>query len=237
MDIASTAEKPHKTINWGGVLKGVAIVAAVAVAAVVVGILAQAAVIGIGNAIAANTTATALASTAGTGVGTVSGWLLNGLQYAGNFLTELPGAFVNAFGLSGSAAQVTAGAQTAGQVAAIAAGGATVAVGAHAAHPYLNQIDYTQTVSGTTAAMQGAHTAHAAHMAEMAHMSHHAAEHTQHQSAPSSWMDRFTSRGGTAAGFADTVASRKPIDIAPRDGNFAAQVETDTTKLNKELGL
>lgn len=235
--IPATPAKPHKEINWGGVVKGAAIVAGVAVAAVVgyvalnfaAGFVMQAVV----GSVPANMWASGAVQAANWGaglLGTAYAYASGFLGAFGSWLATVPGTVGAAIGLTPqlTAASGAAVAHTAGIVGAGAVGAAAL----HTAVPALGQIDYTQTVAGTAAATS-LHSAHAAHtMAEMAHMSHHAAEHAHH----SNWTDRFTSKAGNAQTFANTVASRQPIDMTPRDGNFAAQLEAETAQLNKQLG-
>ncbi len=229
-------EQPTKTINWGGVLKGVAIVSAVVVAGVA-GFYALNFAAGLFMpALVGNTTAGAIA-TGGLGVAsTIGGWLGAGWATVASFVTSLPAAFVSAFGLTGT---ITA-AQTAGATSALGIAGATagVAVAAHPAINAFNHLHFTNPMPDTSGATLGSMQAtQAAHMHNAAHIAQHlAADHTVEQQQKTNWMDRFKGNAGFKSHAEAARATATPAGtITPRDASFAEQLKADTAKLNQEL--
>jgi hypothetical protein len=234
----SAIEQPTKTINWGGVIKGVAIVSAVVVAGVA-GFYALNFAAGffmpafIGNATAAGPLATGALGVAST----IGGYLGAAWAAVASFVTSLPAAFVSAFGLTGT---ITA-AQAASATTALSIAGATAGtvVVAHPAINAFNQLQFTNSpMPDSSSALGATQAVQAAHMHNAAHITQHmAADHAVEQQKPqTNWMDRFKSTAGFKSHAEAARASSSTMGgITPRDANFAKQVEADTANLNREM--
>ncbi|MES2983622.1 MAG: hypothetical protein V4735_00345 [Pseudomonadota bacterium] len=216
------------SINWGGVIKGIAIVAAVAVVAVVGVIAAQyLAGVAFSSPFVAETVSTL------SGLATQAATAING-YWSEALLTIGKLQPLSWFGLSSSAAVTgtlsaaqAATALTATQAAGAVGGLAAGAVVLHTALPAIHTIDLTSTTTVTTPpahdpnllssvqsthmaqtnALANAHTLH-----ELTHISHHAAEHgSQEHTAVRQHTTPTTpeySRRATEAMAETTTASR-----------------------------
>ncbi len=251
----TSPNKPRTHINWGGVVKGVALVGAVVLAGVAgayaVGLATSAA----GTALATGGTLEAIAATTIKGGATIALWI-------GGAATELAAAVQSAwagipsfFGLTSTMATpaVAEAASTLSTGAMLAGGGAATAIAAHAIAPKLHAITYTtadipsvdNTDAGilsqvkTSAAMQHSDISHAT-----AELSSHAATHGN-KTVPLSdapqrgWRDMLSSQpsastqqNGSWASKLNTSASTIP---APRDPNFAKQLDADRANLAAAL--
>ena len=235
-------------INWGGVVKGVAIVAAVAVAAVVGLAVFSAAGAGITAMITHNAVASSLAGGAMQAATWSAGALGTGINFIGGMLSAIPGLLVNVLGLS-NVALAPAAATGANHLIGIAGAGAAAAVATHAALPHLNSVHLTTTspspidggpdtnlTSGVFAAGTGAHATSTASIHEMAHAAHGAHELSEQQRERAEWTNKFASRGGFTS-YADSVRARKEDEkpIQPRDANFAEQLNADRANLDAAL--
>lgn len=241
-----------RTINWGGVLKGAAIVTAVVVAGVV-GFYAFQALAG-SAAVAgffANPTVNGLAAGFVNLLSSAWDMLLTAGGWVSEQVVALWKAIPSTFGLPTLASPevVTHIADATGKmgvqnvVATLGAGAAT-AVAAHAASPHLANVQLTTdvpTASHTdTLAASGlfaghpATTAHTAH--HLADAANHVAQHDHPENKPEArrpWTDRVPAKTAShipqprTGGFTDT--------FQPRDPNFATQLNTDRAALETAL--
>lgn len=255
MDETQTAPTPqepaasgqtHRVINWGSVLKGVAIVAAVAVAAVVgYEVITQ----------IADPAFKALA--AGPAGGVVEGISKTAasLWYDTQWLAGAAWAHVEraatwAIKAVGFEGLKWGGASAATNVAAAAGAGTIAVVGTSAVLPTLNHLPPTSnvpdvptghspTLESGLLATQGAQTAHAAsHSAlhEVTHAAHHAAESTSEHADHKNWRGKFANRAAFAshADAARATAASRPALSQPAD-TFSAQLNTDRANLDAAL--
>jgi hypothetical protein len=197
-NLSGEAQPTKRVVNWGGVLKGVAIVGAVALVAVVA--LPAFATIGgtisefivetpalKGIAVGLESAAAWVTDTAAASVAP-GGFISNALGYVGETLNSLVGSALDGVGLTGKS---WAGADATAKAIAAAGTVGTVAVAAHGAMPAIQNLQLDARVpadlppanpaadQGLLAA-QGA-TAHAGHhsmLHDAAHAAHHAAEDT-----------------------------------------------------------
>lgn len=217
------------SINWGGVLKGAAIVTAVAVAGVVawyaVGALANSAAV---TGFFADPTLQSILTSTANGLSTAWDWLSVQATEVGSSIKSMWASLPQTLGLStslssGAAAHIATATSGASAAQVASAVGATVAVGASASAG-LHAINSTNLVTTHTAMLP-----HGMH--EAAHI---AAEHA-HEPAPRSWSNQFASRNSTT-NFADSVSRKSaPVAPAPKD-TFVSQLAADTAALNRELG-
>lgn len=232
-----------KSINWGGVLKGVAIVTAV----VAVGVVASYAV----SALASSSAVSSLFVGMDPTLHSIGVSLLNGLATAGDFLweqalnfadfakdlwKELPDILGLSHSLNPSATGHLAGAASiAGKLpaaAGIAAAAATVPAAVHAINN-LQLVD-THTVVANTAS--SAHSVHAAHDAAI----HTAAEHST-GSHGTNWSSRFNPKNIFGSHAEATRASQgtnpsvATMAATPRNGDFASMIDAQTDQLNQSL--
>ena len=252
-EIAPTEPQPaqsgqtHRVINWGGVLKGVAIVAAVAVAAVVgymaIGAIAEAANTAIAGSPIAESAVAGVSSTA-TSLWESVQW---GAGYAWGKLGLAAEWVVEALGFEGM--KWTGAAATTKVLSAAGAGTAAV-VATAAAVPVISHLQLSSNVpvdvtpssappleSGLLAT-QGAQTAHAAsHSAlhEVAHAAHHAAESNSEHADHKNWSAKFMNKAAYAshADAARATTSARSIPLPAE--SFSAQLNADRANLDAAL--
>lgn len=251
-DAPAPAPATRHVVNWGGVLKGVAIVAAVAMVAVVALPAFTALSSYVTGAITASPTASGIAveiGEAATWLGEAATWLgdklLYGIGYVGGFIGNLfaPGASV-----AGLSSVTWTGAAATNQIVGVAGAATATAVAAHAAIPHLNTLQITGDVpvqthnlsTDTTGilAAQGAQSihgaTHAASLHEVIHAAHHAAESSEH-AQHKQWSTQFTNKAAFA-NHADAVrASQGERSISARNDNFAQQLNADRASLDAAL--
>lgn len=191
-DIAQTKQETtttvthEKQINWGGILKGVAIVGAVVLVGVV-GFYAASAAAGwaLGTpavaSLAASTQAivTPIATTIGTAAASAAGFLSNGVAIGANFIAGLTGT---------TGAVFTAGAATQSGVGMLVGGGAA-AVAAHTAVPALGDI----------------------HLTTQADVAHHTTTLTPDHSTTTAHSDHASSSEHSGNIFSDIFASKSAL--------------------------
>lgn len=255
MDETHTAPTPqepaesgqtHRAINWGSVLKGVAIVAAVAVAAVVgYGVIAQ----------FAEPALTSLASgPAGSVVqglsNTAASLWVNAQSLAGTAWAYVEIAATWAIKAVGFEGLKWGGASAATNAFAAAGAGTIAVVGTSAVLPTLNHLPPTSnvpdmptghgpTLESGLLATQGAQTAHAAsHSAlhEVTHAAHHAAESTSEHADHKNWSAKFANRAAftSHADAARATTASRPALSQPAD-TFSAQLNADRANLDAAL--
>lgn len=241
----TTSAQTRHAVNWGGVLKGAAIITAVAVAGVV-GFYAFTALSTYATgAIAASPTASSVA----VGLGQAATWLGNtllyGIGYVGGFIGNLFSMGLGAIGLEG----VTwTGAAATNQAMGAAGAAAVTAVAAHAAVPHIHALNVGSDVPVDTSsvstdatgilAAQGAQSihgaTHAASLHEVTHAAHHAAETTDHDHHKQ-WSAQFANKAAFAS-HADAVrATQGERTISARSDNFAQQLNADRASLDAAL--
>ncbi len=254
-----SSERP---IEWGGVLKGAAIVAGVALAAVV-GVAVFSAI----GAAAVGAASPSMVTLLGTSIQAIG----SALSYGWGFLTGIPTLLVNAFGLTGGGLTFAAAGHSIATALGIAGGTTAAAMAAHGAmapHTTAAASSTPPDVSGPTpdvpptpgpttpgststvapnmfAAGTGAHTA--ATVAETAHAAHGAhelnemqREHTQRQYQNANWSDKFASRAGASHGsHADAVRARSETKppIQPREASFTAQAAAERAATTDEFAV
>lgn len=221
-DASGQAVERH--INWGGVLKGVAIVAAVAVVAVVGGLALAAISDAVTTAIMANAGLSSLAAGVQPAVASVAGNICQAAGTVVNFLsTTLPTWLAGTLNLSGALAPAAATSinNVAGIVGATTAG----AVATHAMLPSLQHGHYVD-VDPNIHTKMAASLAPTVSMHDITHMTHHAAEHANERHA-SNWSDRFSSHNTSSSGFAERA--QKP------SANFTEQLNADRANLDAAL--
>lgn len=236
------------SISWGGVLKGVAIVTAVAAVAVV-GFVAFNFLAGMALAASpalSGATATALATAA-----PVTGAIETGMA----FLSQLtPMAWLGSFfapigaalGITGGAALTAAQVSAVQGTAAVVGAGAATALATPTAVHHLNNLQLTHTTVIPTATdpaftvnntMQAAH---AAHMSHMAHMTHHAAEHAHQQEElklkpkAANWQE-YVGGPKPQAAVAPQPAKREQRMEKPQ-ADFAGELNEQRKKLEETIG-
>lgn len=206
----------EKTINWGGVIKGVAVVAAVVAVGVGIYVATPYIVSAVRGWLGASPSGSFVAA-AVQGVSTAWAAVAKEAAVFGTWVSGLWAAAPSTLGISATMANtaaITAASQT-GSGLAVAAGVAATAATIPAASHALHNISFV--------------TEHAAH---------HAAEHSA-----KSWADRTPSRRApgqsfasaapqpkSSAGFASTVAAPAASKID------AESIRKATANLNKELG-
>ncbi len=234
---ASTPSSSH--INWGGVIKGVALVSAVAVAGVVGAYGISAAVGAVSGLIGTTGTASYLAASAVEGAVTLGGWITSAFGTIASTAASAWAAIPSFFGLTSTLATpaVAANASALGSGLGAIAGGATIAVGVHAVTPHIKALalttpDSTATVDvdADTAILSQVKASTAMHhdfSHATADMAHHASMHGDTNNAQpatrSSWASKFSPMKNAAS-------------ITPRDPNFSAQLNADRENLRAALG-
>lgn len=234
MAIADTYQPTvEKHINWGGVLKGAAIVTGVVVAAAVGywlfgAIIAQSvttAVMASPNlspmAAYASAGAHSVASGLGVAVGTVEGWL-----------SSIPAQLVSMLGLTTPFAPAEAVAVN--QTLAIGGAAVTTAIATHAAVPYLQQTHFTSASPAGNPEADLLTTSVPMH--DLTHITHHAAEHADEHAA-AAWSERITPRAAASASFAENVRASQPERHSPAPAaNFIEKLNLDRANLDEALG-
>ncbi len=249
-EMPSTAQP----IQWGGIVKGAAIVAAVAVAAVVgyvaIGALAGIAIHG------AMGIASAPALTHGIVAGTaqVAGWLgtltnsaMGVAQGTIPMLTHWFGWNTAVSTATLSTAQHTAGIIGAAAAATVTASGVshlhftTPAVAAPATGTSGNLTsDIFAAGTGAHAATVGLHDSVLAETAHQAHSAHELSEEQRERMIQRNWSNQVASRGPMGGSFADKIRERedekKPLQ--PRTDSYMEQVAKDrAAAANDDLSL
>jgi hypothetical protein len=224
--------KPRDGIQWGGVIKGVAIVAAVALVGVAAFWLAHAAAVAalgvpqVAGAAQAVITATAPIANAATGV----------TSYLAGFLPHVPniigGFFSNLFGMEAAATTATTLSAANSEAIANAVGGlgsgAALAGSAVLAAPAIHHAmmpDTSHATAGHVAGMDASHSSHTT--TNILKTSHVAAENSQEARAAE-----------RAAKLRAAQANRSWVDKARAsraEGGFAEQLNADRARLDAAL--
>jgi hypothetical protein len=238
------AEQTHRSINWGGVIKGVAIVAAVAVA----GVVAYSVIGGIAGyattAIAANPTTSAIAAGISQSASWLGSTLTYGVEYIGGFLGQMTTMALSGLGLGGA---TWGGAAATKEAVSLAGAGVATAAATHAALPAIHNLQLTTptpadanpSVESGLLAAQGAQTAHAASHAsalhEVTHAAHHAAESAHEHEQHKQWSAKFAAKAAYAS-HADAVrATAAPRSVPQPADSFSAQLNADRASLDTAL--
>lgn len=245
-----------RVINWGGVLKGVAIVGAI----VVVAAVAMPAFSAIGAYISSAITGSTAASGAAVGITEGIAWIGDSLVYGANFiggaLGELGTMAVEGLGLEGVK---WGGAAATTNAIGVAGATAATALAAKAAMPTLQHlqlgmdvpVDNVPTGNGvdnSLLAQQGVHGSNAAmhhsSLHEAAHAAHHAAEHhNKHAEAVESdapeeqknWREKFAQKA-TLQNHTVAVGANRSSRAIPRPAaSFGEQIATDRANLDAAL--
>jgi hypothetical protein len=237
----------QRVINWGGVLKGVAIVAAV----VVVGVVAFSAFTALAGYATSAIAISPAASSVAVGVGNAATWagesLLYGINYIGGALGYLGNSALGSLGLAGTQ---WGGAAATTHVIGVAGATAATAVAAHAAMPTIHGLqlgadvpvdappsnDYA--LDNGLLATQGAQNSHIATHAsalhEVTHAAHHAAE-TNNEHAEKSWSQKFANKA-TFASHSDAVRATQAAKAIPQPAaSFGEQLNADRANLDAAL--
>ncbi|MDX2094724.1 MAG: hypothetical protein SFW64_02120 [Alphaproteobacteria bacterium] len=241
----SAAETASATprVNWGRIMKGVALVAAVALVGVVSYHLLFAAAAPLVGGISASPTLSGIAEGIGQAATWVGAKLLYAMQFSAGFLNSMLQAALSGLGLSGVA---WTGAAATQQAVAIAGAGAATAVAAHVAAPHLHGLADipsdstalpadTSTLVAAQTAQAAAHGSTAAH--EFAHAAHHAAESAGESHSPQKgWSQQFANKAAFASHSEAVRASQgsKPT-LAARADSFSEQLNADRANLDQAL--
>lgn len=248
-------------VNWGGVLKGAAIVGAVALVAIV----ALPAFTAIGSAITSAISASPAASSLAVGIGEAATWvgdtIMYGAGYVGGALGEVGTMALEGLGLAG---KTWAGAEATTKVIGVAGAAATTAVAAHAAMPSIQHLQLGTDMPDTSAsfsasavdpnlltqqATQSTAVAHAAHhpiLHDATHAAHHAAEEANvdaqaNAEAPEgqhkkNWASKFMPKAASHASHSEAVrANQSPRSIPKPAASFGKQIAIDRANLESAL--
>lgn len=252
-NLSGEPQPTKRVVNWGGVLKGAAIVGAVALVAVV----ALPAFTAIGSTITGAISASPAASSVAVGIGEAATWLgdslLYGVSYVGGFLGELGSMALEGVGLAGKTWE---GAAATTKAIGLAGAAATTAVAAHAAMPAVQHLQLGTDVpmdappsadQGLLAAqgVQGASVAHAAHhsiLHDAAHAAHHAAEEADAQAEANdqhgkkNWASKFMHKSAAHASHSDAVRANQSSRTVPQPAaSFGEQIAIDRANLESAL--
>lgn len=261
---ASLPSEPVTTrhvVNWGGVLKGAAIVGAV----VLVAVVALPVFTSIGGAITSAISASPAASSVAVGIGEAATWLgdtiMYGAGYVGGALGELGTMALEGLGLAG---KTWAGAEATTKVIGVAGAVGTGIVAAHGAMPTIQHLQLGTDVPDTTAsfsapavepnlltqqATQSTAAAHAAHhsiLHDATHAAHHAAEEAnvdaeadaqapegQHKK---SWASKFMPKAALHTSYSEAARTNpSPRSIAQPAASFGEQIAIDRANLESAL--
>lgn len=260
---ASLPSEPVTTrhvVNWGGVLKGAAIVGAV----VLVAVVALPVFTSIGGAITSAISASPAASSVAVGIGEAATWLgdtiMYGAGYVGGALGELGTMALEGLGLAG---KTWAGAEATTKVIGVAGAVGTGIVAAHGAMPTIQHLQLGTDVPVTPAAtppsvdpnllaQQASQTAAAGHAAQhsilhdAAHAAHHAAEEAnvdaeadaqapegQHKK---SWASKFMPKAALHTSYSEAArANPSPRSIPQPAASFGEQIAIDRANLESAL--
>ena len=214
-------------INWGGVLKGAAIVAGIAVAAVVgFWLLSSASALVTGyiathagvSALAAGAHTTALYTAHG------AGWAVGSI---GHLLGGIPAGLAHILGLTG---QHFAQAAAVNHVVGLAGAAAATGLAVHAAAPTLMHGHYMDVDPSAHNADTGVMTT-TVPMHDITHITHHAAAQTdeeRHHARPVVWTQKFAPQV-QVNNFASSARAPKPA------ANFTEQLNADRANLDAAL--
>ena len=214
----------ERHIHWGGVVKGVAIVAAIAVAAVVGFWLLSAASTAVTGYIGAHAGTSALAAGAHTGLVATehfAGWAVGSV---GHLLAGVPAGLAHILGLTG---QHFAQAAAVNHVVGIGGAAVAGAIATHAAMPYLQHTHYVD-VDPSAHTEAGMLASSSVPLHDITHMTHHAAEHADEHHAHN-WAQKFAPQANASASYADSVRTSKPA------GSFTEQLNADRANLDLAL--
>jgi hypothetical protein len=223
----------ERHINWGGVLKGAAIVVGV-IAVAAVGLWAATLLSTyVTGALAANATASALASGAAGGAqvaGAHAAWLGGS---AIHLVSGIPAGLVKILGLTGHTL-APAALGTVNTAVGIAGAATAGLVATHAALPYLQHGHYVD-VDSSVHTQEGVLATTTVPMHDLAHMTHHAAEHADEHNA--AWTQRVAPPRVTSyTTFADKVnAAKEERKTAAPAANFTEQLNADRANLDAAL--
>lgn len=233
--ISSSPPGTERVINWGGVLKGVAIVTAVVVAAAVAWWAVGAAAPTMTSALAASPNANALLVGAGEFFTWAGGMLETAFTATTKFLGDAITSGVDALGLTGKVVSAEA-AGTAIKGAQLAATGAVVAGGVALGTPVINKLTLTEVVPVDHSSAILAKTAAAQHFDHVADLAHDAARHGSTKPFTSR-VDRPASTGSfTGDILARREAAGSPTSKIPTpNDSFAKDIAAETAQLKEAL--
>jgi len=227
-----------KKINWGGVIKGALIVTAAVAACVVVGALVSSGV----GAVLANPTASAIAGSAVSGVGSVIGWISSAvIPWVGGFLGAIFAPIGSALGIGSTATALSTGAAaTSASWTGWIVGGLAGAKVVTAAMPTLTDIKFTVPDTATptaqdNAAIQGAQAAtqKLIQTASDHAVKHHDARYGQPQQ---SWTDRAATSSPYAEIYGKTGSYAAAVNNNKTPAaSFTEQMKVDAAKIEASL--
>ncbi|MFZ4541557.1 MAG: hypothetical protein ACOYNL_07080 [Rickettsiales bacterium] len=220
----------NTSVNWGGVIKGVAIVSAVVVAGAVGAWALGAAWGAIGTAAAGEATTSALAGTAYDGITTAASWLSTQWAAFSTYISSVWTGLASSSALTGAltTAQVTSGVPIAQVVGGVAAAGAAATV----ALPAMRDIPMSQLDAPDPYIAQNAqhHASHGAMHTATETTRHIAAESGQRQS--SNLVSRFGTKAANDDSFVQREAARR--NSAPGT-SFSESLNADRANLEAAI--